>query len=118
RLTRDHSLMELMIEAGQITPEEAKTHPQRSVITRALGSAVDTYPDIYELNIAAGDRLLLCSDGLSNMVSDKVLLQIMTDGSSPEERCRKLVRRANENGGKDNISAIVIDFREEEAANV
>ena len=62
RITRDHSLMADLIDSGQITPEEAKTHPQRSVITRALGSDPSTLPDIYEMNVSAGDRLLLCSD--------------------------------------------------------
>ena len=70
QLTRDHSLMMDLIEAGQITPEEARVHPNRSVITRAIGSDPHMKPDIYELNISAGDRLLLCSDGLSTMLED------------------------------------------------
>ena len=71
QLTRDHSLMADLIEAGQITPEEARVHPQRSVITRALGSDPRTVADLYEINVDAGDRLLLCSDGLSGMVLDQ-----------------------------------------------
>ena len=70
QLTRDHSLMADMIEAGQLTPEEARTHPNRSVITRALGSDPHTQPDLYEINVETGDRLLICSDGLSGMVCD------------------------------------------------
>ncbi len=70
QLTRDHSLMADMIEAGQLTPEEARTHPNRSVITRALGSDAHLRPDIYEINVETGDRLLVCSDGLSGMVCD------------------------------------------------
>ena len=110
QITRDHSLMADLIEMGQITPEEALTHPQRSVITRALGSAVDTFPDIYELNVAAGDRLLLCSDGLSGMVDEDDLTEILTRFRDPQRCANQLIKRANMNGGMDNITAIVVDI--------
>ena len=110
QLTRDHSLMADLIDMGQITPEEAESHPQRSVITRALGSAVDTYPDLYELNVAPGDRLLLCSDGLSGMVSEEDLTEILTRFRDPQRCADQLIKRANMNGGMDNISAIVVDI--------
>ena len=70
QITRDHSLMADFIEAGQITPEEARVHPQRSVITRALGSDPRTQPDLFEINVNTGDRLLICSDGLTSMLAD------------------------------------------------
>ena len=110
QITRDHSLMSLLIETGQITPEEAETHPQRSVITRALGGSVDTVPDIYELNVSAGDRLLLCSDGLSNMVSEDDLTEILTRFRDPQRCANQLIKRANMNGGNDNITAVVVDI--------
>ena len=68
QLTRDHSLVAMMVEAGQLTPEEARVHPRRSVITRALGTDPSVQPDLYEIDVQTGDRLLLCSDGLSGMV--------------------------------------------------
>ncbi len=110
QITRDHSLMSILVETGQITPEEAEVHPQRSVITRALGGGVDTTPDIYELNVAAGDRLLLCSDGLSGMVSEDDLAEILTRFRDPQRCANQLIKRANMNGGRDNITAIVVDI--------
>ena len=110
QITRDHSLMSLLIETGQITPEEAEVHPQRSVITRALGGGTDTVPDIYELNVSAGDRLLLCSDGLSNMVGEDDLTEILTRFRDPQRCANQLIKRANMNGGCDNITAVVVDI--------
>lgn len=109
QITRDHSLMADLIEAGQITPEEARVHPNRSVITRAIGSDIHMRPDIYELNIAAGDRLLLCSDGLSTMVSDHAIQAIMRRHTSPQRCADELVNAALENGGVDNVTVIVVD---------
>lgn len=110
QITRDHSLMSLLIETGQITPEEAEIHPQRSVITRALGGSTDTVPDIYELNVSAGDRLLLCSDGLSNMVDDDDMAEILMRFRDPQRCANQLIKRANMNGGSDNITAVVVDI--------
>ena len=110
QITRDHSLVSLLVETGQITPEEAETHPQRSVITRALGGSIDTVPDIYELNVSAGDRLLLCSDGLSNMVEEEDITEILTRFRDPQRCANQLIKRANMNGGADNITAVVVDI--------
>ena len=85
QLTRDHSLMADMIEAGQLTPEEARHHPQRSVITRALGSDPNTRPDMYEINVETGDRLLVCSDGLSSMIEDEQIEAVMSTLGSGEQ---------------------------------
>lgn len=109
QLTRDHSLMADMIEAGELTEEEAKTHPQRSVITRALGSDPDTEPDLYELNVTAGDRLLLCSDGLSSMVSDDEICKTLQRTRDPQRCASTLVNQAIAAGGHDNITVIVVD---------
>ncbi len=86
QLTRDHSLVADLIEAGQITEAEARVHPQRSVITRALGSDPRTQPDLFEINVEAGDRLLLCSDGLSTMLEDPEIEKILASASDPQ-RC-------------------------------
>lgn len=109
QITRDHSLMADLIEAGQITPEEARHHPNRSVITRAIGSDIHMRPDIYELNVSAGDRVLLCSDGLSSMVSNHAIEAIMRRQSDPQLCADELVAAALENGGADNVTVIVAD---------
>ena len=108
-VTRDHSLMADLIESGQITPEQAKTHPQRSVITRALGSDPNTLPDIYEMTVEEGDRLLLCSDGLSGMVDDDLLESTLVRVGNPQKCADTLVEEALAAGGHDNVTAIVVD---------
>lgn len=109
QLTRDHSLMADMIEAGQLTPEEARTHPQRSVITRALGSDAHLQPDIYEINVETGDRLLICSDGLSGMVFDDGIESTMRRIQDPQRCASQLVNEAIAAGGHDNVTVIVVD---------
>ena len=109
QLTRDHSLMANMIEAGQITPEEARIHPNRSVITRALGNDIDTVPDLYEINVEADDRLLLCSDGLSGMLTDKQIESTMNRIADPQRCASVLVNEAIAAGGGDNVTVIVAD---------
>ena len=110
RITRDHSLMADLIEAGEITPEQARVHPQRSIITRALGSDPNTLPDIYEMNVSAGDRLLLCSDGLSGMVEDPMLETLLSSIADPQKCAKALIDEALANGGHDNVTAIVVDI--------
>ncbi|MGI6046179.1 MAG: Stp1/IreP family PP2C-type Ser/Thr phosphatase [Eggerthellaceae bacterium] len=117
QLTRDHSLMADMIEAGQITEEEARFHPNRSVITRALGSEPDTKPDLYEINVEAGDRLLLCSDGLSSMLRDSIIETILLREADPQRCASQLVNEAIAAGGHDNVTVIVVDvagFRDQQ----
>lgn len=109
QLTRDHSLMANMIEAGQITPEEARYHPNRSVITRALGNDLTTTPDLYEINVEAGDRLLVCSDGLTSMVEDDEIADILARQSDPQKCADALVEAAINAGGADNVTVIVAD---------
>ena len=107
QLTRDHSLMADMIEAGQLTPEEARTHPQRSVITRALGSDAHLHPDIYEINVETGDRLLICSDGLSGMIFDDQIENTLRRVQDPQRCASQLVNEAIAAGGPDNLTGIV-----------
>ena len=109
QITRDHSLMADLIEAGQITPEEARVHPNRSVVTRAIGSDIHMRPDIYELNVDAGDRILLCSDGLSSMISNNAIESIMRRQSDAQHCADELVTAALENGGADNVTVVVAD---------
>lgn len=109
QLTRDHSLMADMIEAGQLTEEEARTHPNRSVITRALGSDPNMLPDIYEINVEAGDRLLLCSDGLSSMITNDEIQDVLVRIGDAQRCANMLVNRAIAAGGHDNVTVIVVD---------
>jgi protein phosphatase len=110
QITRDHSLMADMIEAGQLTAEEARFHPNRSVITRALGSDPHLSVDLYEINVETGDRLLLCSDGLSGMVTDDEIRLILGRSVEPQKCANMLVNQAIAAGGHDNVTVIVVDI--------
>lgn len=109
QLTRDHSLMADMIEAGQLTEAEARVHPNRSVITRAIGSDPHMQPDLYELNVETGDRLLLCSDGICGMIEDHEIASIMRQAPSAQSCADQLVEAALAAGGFDNATAAVVD---------
>lgn len=109
QLTRDHSLMADMIEAGQLTEAEARVHPNRSVITRAIGSDPHMQPDLYELNVETGDRLLLCSDGICGMIEDHEIVSIMRQAPSAQSCADQLVEAALAAGGFDNATAVVVD---------
>jgi serine/threonine protein phosphatase PrpC len=109
-LTRDHSLVERMVDEGHLSRWEARTHPQRNVILRALGVSEELEVDLDVVDAVPGDSLLLCTDGLSGYLEDGELEAIIHTEATPEERCRKLVDAANERGGLDNITAIVIDL--------
>lgn len=109
QLTRDHSYVGELLAGGHITAAEAAVHPKRSVITRALGSDLKTEADIYELQATVGDRLLLCSDGLYGMVSNKDIAGILKSNDDPQDACEALIEAARNGGGLDNISAIVVD---------
>ncbi len=109
QLTRDHSLMADMIEVGQLTEEEARVHPNRSIITRAIGSDPHMQPDMYELNVETGDRLLLCSDGVCTMIDDSKIQTIMRTTPSAQQCADRLVEAALDAGGLDNATAVVID---------
>ena len=107
QLTRDHSLVAELERSGQITPEAAEHHPQRSIITRALGPEPDVQVDTYTLAGRDGDLFLICSDGLTSMISDDELGSILRSSDSLEEAAESLVRAANQSGGKDNITVVM-----------
>lgn len=110
KLTKDHSLVEYMIDSGTITPEEAVNHPQRNVITRALGTTPETEADIISFTLSEGDIILMCSDGLSNMLSEKELVSAILSEQELSLRAEKLVQMANAAGGKDNITVILAQY--------
>lgn len=103
QITRDHSHVQDLVERGEITPEQARVHPDRSKITRAIGAESLVTPDYYEVDLAEGEMLLLCSDGLSSYVDDMDILDICYENPA-EEICGALIDRANASGGHDNIS--------------
>src|SRR3954449_852197 len=107
QLTRDHSLVAELERSGQITPEAAEHHPQRSIITRALGPEPDVEVDTYTLAGREGDVFLICSDGLTSMISDDEMTSILRAAPSLDEASDALVRAANQSGGKDNITVIL-----------
>jgi PPM family protein phosphatase len=107
QLTRDHSLVAELERSGQITPEAAENHPQRSIITRALGPEPDVQVDTYTLAGRDGDLFLICSDGLTSMISDDELGSILRSSDSLDETAESLVRAANQSGGKDNITVVM-----------
>src|SRR3954451_24043008 len=107
RLTQDHSLVEEFVRKGKLTPEEAETHPQRSIITRALGPEPDVEVETYTHQGRDGDVYLLCSDGLTGMVPEKRIAEILGEAGSLDEAAHRLVEEANANGGKDNITVLL-----------
>jgi PPM family protein phosphatase len=107
QVTRDHSLVAELERSGQITPEAAEHHPQRSIITRALGPEPDVQVDTYTLAGRDGDLFLICSDGLTSMISDEELGSILRSSDGLEEAAESLVRAANQSGGKDNITVVM-----------
>lgn len=107
QITKDHSHVRELVDRGQITEEEARTHPKRNKITRAIGAESDVTPDYFELPLGAEDMILLCSDGLSAYGDDMDILDICFD-SEPEECCDNLVKYANKNGGHDNVSVALV----------
>lgn len=108
RLTEDHSLVAQMVKSGQLTAEQAPRYPLRNVVTRSLGNQKLTEPDLSVVEWNAGDYLLLCSDGLTNMVEESELRSLISAGGGNLERtCQEAIDRANQNGGKDNITAVL-----------
>lgn len=110
RITRDHSLVEDMVLLGELTEEEAKDHPNKNLITRAIGTDDNVTVDLYELVITPDSHLLLCSDGLSNLVSDQEILYEIVHGGEFDSCCKRLTEIANSRGGFDNITSVLIAF--------
>jgi PPM family protein phosphatase len=109
RITRDHTVVEGMVEQGRLTPEEAAIHPQRSILTRALGVEDDIQVDETDLDVRPGDRVLLCSDGLTGMVDEDEILRLLGEHQDPQAATDALVDAANRAGGQDNITAVILD---------
>ena len=109
QITKDHSLVEEMVRSGKLKKEEARKHPNKNVITRAVGVERKVNIDFFDLRVRKGDKILLCSDGLSNMLEDSEICAIVKSGGDVEERARKLITAANQNGGKDNISVVLVE---------
>jgi PPM family protein phosphatase len=116
QITRDHSLVAELERSGQITPEAAEHHPQRSIITRALGPEPDVEVDTYTLSARDGDLFLLCSDGLTSMISDDEVAAILRTSATLDEAADALIKAANQSGGKDNITVVLFRIGELGAA--
>jgi protein phosphatase len=108
RLTEDHSLVAELVKQGTIKPEEAFSHPQKNIITRALGTEYDIEADLGKHEMAEGDYVLLCTDGLSNLINDNDIMEQVLSAQDVEQACEKLINMAKENGGYDNITVVVI----------
>ena len=109
QITQDHSLVEDKIRRGEIERKDAKNHPEKNVITRALGAAEKAIPDFFEVDLEAGDYILLCSDGLTNMVEDAIIKDVVLNQETAiQEKAETLIKLANENGGRDNISIVLV----------
>ncbi|HXA34317.1 MAG TPA: Stp1/IreP family PP2C-type Ser/Thr phosphatase [Acidimicrobiales bacterium] len=109
QITTDHSLAEEMVRNGEITPAEAMVHPHRHILTRALGVSPEVDADLWRIRPEQGDRYLLCSDGLTNELSDGEITEILSSIHSPQEAVEKLVEAARDHGGSDNITAVLVD---------
>ena len=110
QITEDHSLVERLVQIGQITREEARTHRQKNVIYNTIGDKENLQVSLYDLFLPPGDRLLLCSDGLNGMLTDEQILEISQKCPSPVDACKEMVQAAKNAGGLDNITAIIIEM--------
>ena len=108
QITKDHSLVEEMVRMGEMDKETARNHRDKNIITRAIGAVPEVDVDFFEINLDPEDEILMCTDGLTNMVEDADIRNIMLSQRDIAEQAERLVKTANENGGKDNITVIVI----------
>ena len=109
QITEDHSLVQAMVKTGELDRDEAKAHPNKNIITRALGTNETVQPDFFDVELAEDDIVLMCSDGLTNMLNDETIEQIIKENADdPKIAAETLVKQANENGGKDNITVIIV----------
>ncbi len=111
QISVDHSEVQELVEAGRITPEEATVHPRRHVVTRALGTGGENEADFWLLPIQDGDRILVCSDGLTGELSDEHMFRILSTSEKPQDAVDALIKEALLSGGRDNVTAIVVDAR-------
>lgn len=108
QITKDHSLVEEMVRLGEMNESQAREHPDKNIITRAIGAADTVDVDFFEVDLEEEDTILMCSDGLTNMIEDHAIFKIVSDEEDVEKEVRTLVSTANSNGGRDNITAIII----------
>ena len=108
QITMDHSLVEEMIRSGELERKKGRNHPEKNIITKAMGSKEEVIPDFFEVEIHPGEKFLLCSDGLSNMVEDDEIRDIIVDNVRLDDIAEALIDRANYYGGTDNISVVII----------
>ena len=108
QITRDHSLVDEMVRMGEINADEARVHPDKNIITRAVGAADHVEADFFEVELCEDDRILLCTDGLTNMVRDKEICDTIRQNDNIETAASQLVAMANANGGRDNITVMII----------
>ena len=109
QITEDHSLVQAMVRTGELDRDEAKVHPNKNIITRALGTNEAAQPDYFEVELIDGDIVLMCSDGLTNMLNDEMIEQIIRENADdPKTASETLVKQANQHGGKDNITVIIV----------
>ena len=108
QMTEDHSMVGEMVRAGVLTPEAARTHPRRNVITQAVGGDISVHPDVFQIIKTPGDKWLLCSDGLTDMVEDAFIARIVAE-NAPAAAAQLLIEKALENGGKDNVSVMLLE---------
>ncbi len=109
QITRDHSLVEEMVRLGEMDKADAKVHPDKNIITRAIGVMPDVFVDFFEVELKQGDQILICSDGLTNMIDDEDIKRIVLSQRDIVEKAEKLIETANENGGRDNITVVLIE---------
>lgn len=107
QVTIDHSLVNELVKHGDITEEEARNYPQSNIITRAIGASADARIEVNRFSLSAGDQILLCSDGLSKMVTRDEIMKVLESDISVEDKCSKLIEMANEAGGPDNITVLI-----------
>jgi serine/threonine protein phosphatase PrpC len=116
QLTKDHSYVQEQVDAGFLTPEQARYHPYSNVITRCVGASPDVEPDIYRGEVSVGDLFLVASDGLTSMVDDRRLQMLLMSRAEPERKVLALISEANGRGGLDNITAIVVQIAADDGA--
>lgn len=109
QVTKDHSLVAEMVRVGSIAADEARLHPDKNIITRAIGAAKDVDIDFFEVELKRGDLILMCTDGLTNMVEDEEICRIARSQKDVAQIAEELIKMANHNGGKDNIGVVVIE---------
>ena len=114
QITRDHSLVQEMVRIGEIRPEEARKHPDKNIITRAIGITEEADVDFFSIKLHPNDIILMCTDGLTNMVDDESIFETVQSSRDIVEMVEELIRLANRNGGKDNIGIVVVQFKGEE----